>query len=78
MITKAQFKKPQEDFGEPTHVITVRLPASMHRDLKRAAHYFETSMNQLCMASFAETLQQKKERESNEACEPVLMVRIAE
>jgi predicted HicB family RNase H-like nuclease len=35
---------------EPTRVITVRLPKSLHETLKREAHEKRTSMNKLCIS----------------------------
>ncbi len=35
--------------AEPTRVITVRLPKSLHESLRTEAHDEETSMNQLCI-----------------------------
>jgi predicted HicB family RNase H-like nuclease len=34
---------------EPTRVITVRLPKSLHESLRAEAHDCDTSMNQLCI-----------------------------
>jgi predicted HicB family RNase H-like nuclease len=36
--------------NEPTRVITVRLPKSLHDTLKSEAHQHETSMNKLCIS----------------------------
>jgi predicted HicB family RNase H-like nuclease len=35
---------------EPTRVITVRIPQSMHEALRREAHEYCTSMNRLCIS----------------------------
>jgi predicted HicB family RNase H-like nuclease len=35
---------------EPTRVITVRLPKSVHESLKAEAHHRQTSMNKLCIS----------------------------
>ena len=35
---------------EPTKVITIRLPKSMHEALRNEAHEHKTSMNQLCIS----------------------------
>ena len=35
---------------EPTRVITVRLPASLHESLRAEAHERKTSMNKLCIS----------------------------
>ena len=36
--------------SEPTRVITVRLPRSLHETLRAEAHEHRTSMNQLCIS----------------------------
>ena len=36
--------------SEPTRVITVRLPVSLHQGLKDQAHEARTSLNKLCVA----------------------------
>lgn len=36
--------------AEPTRVITVRLPKSVHDLLRREAHDYQTSMNKLCIS----------------------------
>ena len=38
------------DGKEPTRVITVRLPKSLHESLRAEAHDRKTSMNQLCIS----------------------------
>lgn len=35
---------------EPTRVITVRLPTSLHEALREEAHEYRTSMNKLCIS----------------------------
>lgn len=35
---------------EPQHVITIRLPESLHEALKVEAHEYRTSMNKLCIS----------------------------
>jgi hypothetical protein len=40
----------EETPREPTRVITVRLPKSLHESLKIEAHARNTSLNQLCIA----------------------------
>lgn len=51
MLSKLREKStsPVED-KEPTRVITVRLPKSLHEFLKQEAHDRHTSINQLCIA----------------------------
>ena len=38
------------DDAEPTRVITVRLPKSLHEALRVEAHEHRTSMNKLCIS----------------------------
>jgi len=38
------------DQAEPTRVITVRLPRSLHEALRTEAHEHKTSMNKLCIS----------------------------
>jgi predicted HicB family RNase H-like nuclease len=42
--------KFQIETSEPTKVITVRLPKSLHESLREEAHQKQTSMNQLCIS----------------------------
>lgn len=41
---------PPPDPDEPTRVITVRLPKSLHETLRAEAHEHQTSMNKLCIS----------------------------
>jgi hypothetical protein len=41
---------PKEKEEEPTRVITVRLPQSLHAALRAEAHEHRTSMNKLCIS----------------------------
>jgi len=41
---------PLETPQEPTRVITVRLPKSLHEALRAEAHEHQTSMNKLCIS----------------------------
>jgi predicted HicB family RNase H-like nuclease len=43
---------------EPTRVITVRLPKSLHESLRAQAHERQTSMNQLCISKLLMELSQ--------------------
>ena len=36
--------------AEPTKVITVRMPKSLHEALRAEAHEHQTSMNKLCIS----------------------------
>jgi predicted HicB family RNase H-like nuclease len=44
------------DSREPTRVITVRLPKSLHEALRSEAHDRKTSMNQLCISKLLQML----------------------
>ncbi len=50
MLTKLRENAPPADQPEPTRVITVRLPKSVHEALRVEAHEHETSMNKLCIS----------------------------
>jgi predicted HicB family RNase H-like nuclease len=51
MLTKLREKGvPPPDTEEPTRVITVRLPKSLHEALRVEAHEHHTSMNKLCIS----------------------------
>jgi predicted HicB family RNase H-like nuclease len=45
-----------ENGKEPTRVITVRLPKSLHESLRAEAHDRKTSMNQLCIAKLLKVI----------------------
>ena len=42
--------------NEPTRVITVRLPKSMHEYLRTEAHDLHTSMNKLCISKLLQVI----------------------
>ena len=44
--------------SEPTRVITVRLPKSMHEYLRTEAHDLRTSMNKLCISKLLQVIEQ--------------------
>ncbi len=46
----------QSDGREPTRVITVRLPKSLHESLRAEAHQRRTSMNQLCISKLLQVI----------------------
>jgi len=48
--------KNQTESDEPTRVITVRLPKSLHESLKTEAHDRRTSMNQLCISKLLQVI----------------------
>ena len=41
---------------EPTRVITVRLPKSLHEALQAQAHLHQTSMNKLCISKLLQVI----------------------
>ncbi len=41
---------------EPTRVITVRLPQSLHEALQAEAHLYQTSMNKLCISKLLQVI----------------------
>ncbi len=43
--------------AEPTRVITVRLPKSLHEALRVEAHEHRTSMNQLCISKLLQFIE---------------------
>lgn len=46
----------QKDTEEPTRVITVRLPQSLHESLRHEAHNLKTSMNKLCISKLLQMI----------------------
>ena len=59
-----------DESGEPTHVITVRMPASMHAALKDEAHRVRTSLNQLCITKLLQPELRTESGESRARKEP--------
>lgn len=59
MLVKLREKKGSGDSdSEPTRVITVRLPKSMHEYLRTEAHDLRTSMNKLCISKLLQVVEQ--------------------
>lgn len=59
MLVKLREQKPNADTdSEPTRVITVRLPKSMHEYLRTEAHDLRTSMNKLCISKLLQVIEQ--------------------
>jgi hypothetical protein len=50
MLAKLREQGPAAMEAEPTRVITVRLPKSLHDSLKDEAYEHRTSMNKLCIS----------------------------
>ena len=59
-IVKLREKRTASDTeSEPTRVITVRLPKSMHEYLRTEAHDLRTSMNKLCISKLLQVIEQE-------------------
>lgn len=57
MLVKLREKRNSADPEvEPTRVITVRLPKSMHEYLRTEAHDLRTSMNKLCISKLLQVI----------------------
>ena len=57
MLVKLREKRTAADpETEPTRVITVRLPKSMHEYLRTEAHDLRTSMNKLCISKLLQVI----------------------
>jgi predicted HicB family RNase H-like nuclease len=57
MLVKLREKRTASDpETEPTRVITVRLPKSMHEYLRTEAHDLRTSMNKLCISKLLQVI----------------------
>ena len=58
MLAKLREKngEPNGSPKEPTRVITVRMPKSLHEALKAEAHEMQTSMNKLCISKLLQVV----------------------
>jgi predicted HicB family RNase H-like nuclease len=62
MVTVLRHRKlPGVGHNEPTRVITVRLPESLHEALKAEANDHQTSMNKLCISKLLQALSDEEE-----------------
>lgn len=60
MLVKLREKRNSADpETEPTRVITVRLPKSMHEYLRTEAHDLRTSMNKLCISKLLQVINEE-------------------
>lgn len=60
MLVKLREKRTSTDpESEPTRVITVRLPKSMHEYLRTEAHDLRTSMNKLCISKLLQVIDEE-------------------
>ena len=60
------------DKPEPTRVITVRMPQSLHEALQAEAHAHETSMNKLCITKLLQVIDGEVTEEQSDATPPSL------
>jgi predicted HicB family RNase H-like nuclease len=70
MVSSLRARKNPAAANEPTRVITVRLPESLHEALKAEANDHNTSMNKLCISKLLQVLQ---EAENNARANPAGM-----
>jgi predicted HicB family RNase H-like nuclease len=57
MLAKLRDKNDsEEEDREPTRVITVRMPKSLHEALRHEAHSRRTSMNKLCISKLLQVI----------------------
>lgn len=56
MLARLRERGALAEGKEPTRVITVRLPKSLHESLRAEAHDRKTSMNQLCISKLLHVL----------------------
>ncbi len=58
LVKLREQKNSTDTESEPTRVITVRLPKSMHEYLRTEAHDLRTSMNKLCISKLLQVIEQ--------------------
>ena len=61
MVANLRTRKNSGSKNEPTRVITVRLPESLHEALKAEASDHNTSMNKLCISKLLQVLIENEE-----------------
>jgi predicted HicB family RNase H-like nuclease len=60
MLAKLREKSADDNDGrEPTRVITVRMPKSLHESLRQEAHSRRTSMNKLCISKLLQVISEE-------------------
>jgi predicted HicB family RNase H-like nuclease len=57
MLARLRERGGMGEGKEPTRVITVRLPKSLHESLRAEAHDRKTSMNQLCISKLLQVIE---------------------
>ena len=58
LVKLREQKNATDTESEPTRVITVRLPKSMHEYLRTEAHDLRTTMNKLCISKLLQVIEQ--------------------
>ncbi|MEX2175124.1 MAG: toxin-antitoxin system HicB family antitoxin [Pirellulaceae bacterium] len=61
MLARLRDRVAMPDGKEPTRVITVRLPKSLHESLRAEAHDRKTSMNQLCISKLLAVMEEAEQ-----------------
>jgi len=61
MLARLRERNAADNGKEPTRVITVRLPKSLHESLRAEAHDRKTSMNQLCISKLLMVIESETE-----------------
>ncbi len=56
---RSQERRRADSGKEPTRVITVRLPQSLHESLRAEAHDRHTSMNKLCISKLLQMVERE-------------------
>ena len=59
MVAQLRARAPELRPDEPTRVITVRLPQSLHRSLTKEAHSLHTSVNKLCISKLLQVVDEE-------------------
>ncbi len=57
MLAQLRQRSNRGETQEPTRVITVRLPQSLHEALQAQAHLHQTSMNKLCISKLLQVIE---------------------
>lgn len=70
MVASLRTRKAAGSKNEPTRVITVRLPESLHEALKAEASDHNTSMNKLCISKLLQVLIEDEKANSQTAANP--------
>ena len=75
MLARLRQKSNRGETQEPTRVITVRLPQSLHETLQAEAHLHQTSMNKLCISKLLQVIENEftgQTRNRLESTQPIV------